>query len=115
MPISFRVSAVDANTIRQIVDRAVSWLDASSSSESCTRMELSIDITACHANGTPLRLADLLTADDTNFAHDVFGIHRYINRETGQLEDCCFRPRFAVPESDIGRTFDGEVYEVKTV
>lgn len=52
-----------------------------------------MDIRACHANGTPLRLEELLRADDGNFGHDVFGIRRYIDRTTGQLTDC-FLPRF---------------------
>lgn len=54
-----------------------------------------MDVTACHANGTPLRLTALLEADDFNFSHDVFGIRRYLDRETGALTDC-FVPRFAV-------------------
>jgi hypothetical protein len=53
-----------------------------------------MDITACHLNGCPLRLRDLLNADDFNFAHDLFGINRHLNHETGKLEHC-FRPRFA--------------------
>jgi len=55
-------------------------------------MSLHMDITACHLNGCPLKLQKLLEADDFNFAHDVFGIQRHINRRTGKLEDC-FLPR----------------------
>lgn len=55
--------------------------------------EMVMDITACHANGNPLRLADLLAADEFNFTHDVFGIRRHIDRTTGELRDC-FVPRF---------------------
>ena len=36
----------------------------------------------------------LLAADDANFAHDVFGIIRHMNRDTGKLGDF-FVPRFA--------------------
>lgn len=60
----------------------------------CDRMGLIMDINACHSNGMPLDLARLQAADDANFIHDVFGIRRHINRETGQLENC-FVPRFA--------------------
>lgn len=56
-------------------------------------MDASMDIEAAHCNGNPLRLADLLEADDFNFAHDVFGIRRHIDRETGKLGDC-FSPRY---------------------
>ena len=45
-------------------------------------------------NGCPLMLSELLAADDTNFAHDVFGIRAKLNRETGALRDG-FVPRFA--------------------
>ncbi len=57
--------------------------------------DATLDVSACHSNGCALRLADLLAADDTNFAHDVFGIRNAINRDTGALENC-FRPRFAL-------------------
>lgn len=56
--------------------------------------DFSMDITCVHANGNPLRLRELLEADEFNFAHDVFGIYRHLNRETGELENC-FRPRFS--------------------
>ncbi|WVR18296.1 hypothetical protein y223_00016 [Bordetella phage PY223] len=58
------------------------------------RMNSEMDITACHLNGTPLRLADFLAADDFNFAHDLYGIDRHMNRSTGKLTGC-FVPRFA--------------------
>ncbi len=57
-------------------------------------MTADMDISATHVNGCPLKLAELRDADDFNFSHDVFGIRRHLNRETGQLEDC-FLPRFS--------------------
>jgi len=42
----------------------------------------------------PLRWAAFLHADDSNFTHDILGIYRHLNRETGELEDC-FVPRYA--------------------
>jgi hypothetical protein len=59
------------------------------------RLSLDMDLSATHAS-MPLRLADLLAADDFNFAHDVFGILRHINRGTGRLDDH-FVPRFCQP------------------
>ena len=53
-----------------------------------------MDIGACHGNGNPLRLADLLEADEVNFAHDVFGIKANIDRATGKLMNC-FVPRYS--------------------
>lgn len=58
------------------------------------RIHIMMDITATHLNGQPLRLADLLDSDDFNFAHDIAGIRKHLNRETGKL-DGCFLPRFS--------------------
>jgi hypothetical protein len=52
-----------------------------------------MDLSAAQ-NSAPMRLQDLLHFADPDFAHDVWGIARHINRETGQLEDC-FLPRCA--------------------
>lgn len=58
------------------------------------QMTTLMDLTACHGNGNPLRLADLLNAHDGDFIHDITGITAYIDREDGQLKDC-FLPRFS--------------------
>lgn len=58
-----------------------------------------LDITAVHLNSCPLDLAGLAKADEHNFAHDVFGIRRHLNRDTAEL-GLCFRPRYAKGESD---------------
>jgi hypothetical protein len=55
-----------------------------------------MDVTAVHLNGNPIDLLALSQSDDFNFGHDVFGIRRHINRNTGQLENC-FSPRFSAP------------------
>lgn len=57
-------------------------------------LDATMDIDACHNNGCPLKLHELLEADDFNFAHDAFGIRRHIDRTTGKLQDC-FVPRYA--------------------
>ena len=53
-----------------------------------------MDVHSVHMS-VPLDLDRLLEADDFNFAHDVFGISKYLDRKTGELTDC-FRPRHAV-------------------
>ncbi|KKM66842.1 hypothetical protein LCGC14_1477100 [marine sediment metagenome] len=58
------------------------------------RMETIMDIEACHLNGNPLRLSDLLQADGPNFAHDVYGIRANLDRESGELLNC-FVPRYS--------------------
>jgi len=60
-------------------------------------LSLSMDISATHLNGCPLKLEELLAADDFNFFHDIYGIHNNLDRKTGQLKNC-FLPRFAKPQ-----------------
>lgn len=55
-------------------------------------MHHSMNLVACHANGTPLDFERLARFDAFNFAHDVFGIDRHIDRDTGKLSNC-FLPR----------------------
>lgn len=59
------------------------------------RQTITMDLSAVHAH-TPLRLEALAEADDADFAHDIFGIRRHLNRETGELERG-FHPRLAQP------------------
>ena len=89
---SFTVEKLAARIIGKIAHRATSY--AEGLGIHYPLMDAEMDITATHANGNPLRLDDLLHADDFNFAHDVFGIRRHIDRNTGQLQDC-FVPRFS--------------------
>ena len=88
--VNFLTSPDESRTIGKIVDRAKSLLPELK----VDWVSLHMDLSACHANGCPLRLNDLLAADDFNFSHDVFGINRHIDRKTGKLNDC-FLPRFA--------------------
>lgn len=96
MPVlSFKTSKEDFDTIVKIRDRAVAMFEAHGDYVTADESRsLLMDLTACHANGNPLRLDDLLAADDFNLAHDVGGIRRHINRTTGKLENC-FVPRFS--------------------
>lgn len=58
-----------------------------------------MDLIATHANGNPLDFDKLAAADDFNLAHDVFGIARHLNRETGKLENF-FSPRCSARQSE---------------
>jgi len=62
---------------------------------SYTYMDTVMDVDACHSNGNPLKLQELLEADDFNFAHDIFGIRQHIDRTTGKLQNC-FVPRYSI-------------------
>ena len=92
MILNWHTTKEDFDLINQIADRAVNT--AKSHGISYSKMNALMDIEATHLNGCPLRLQELLTADDANFSHDIFGILRHINRTNGQLEDF-FLPRFA--------------------
>lgn len=93
MTISFKVSKEDLLLIGQIAERAQSQIFSKYPDLGQTVADTMMDLSACIAQGVPLRLDDLLAADASNFAHDVVGIRRHINRETGKLEGC-FLPRF---------------------
>lgn len=90
--VSWDVSQGDSKLTRKIVDR---YTENWGSGKGYKPIHLSMDLTACHCNGAPLKLKELLAADDFNFVHDVAGISRHINRDNGQLEDC-FSPRYSV-------------------
>jgi hypothetical protein len=91
--IDFEASPSDAQAIREIVKRAVVF-NVKNGGPRVDPLDLNMDLTATHLNGCPLKLQELLEADDFNLIHDVFGIHRHLDRNTGKLKNC-FLPRFA--------------------
>ena len=88
--LKFKASKEDSDKISAVVHRAMKA--AKKYGVDYPPLDCAMDITAAHLNGCPLDFDKLLEFDDFNFAHDVFGIRRHINRESGQLEDC-FLPR----------------------
>lgn len=96
MPISFLTTPADCKLIGKIAARAAGMDKQHNLRDARDIVEWDMDFTATHANGNPLRLADLLAADDFNFAHDAFGIARHLDRSTGKLTRC-FVPRFSQP------------------
>lgn len=58
------------------------------------RMDLHMDLCAVHSNGTELDFERLEKFPDYDFAHDIMGIRRHLDRKTGKLTDC-FLPRCA--------------------
>ena len=57
------------------------------------KIDIVMDLSACHVT-CPLKLKDMLEWNgQADFMHDISGIYRHLNRETGELEDC-FLPRF---------------------
>jgi len=69
--------------IGKIADRAVNLY--AQQEIRVERLDILLDITTCHFNVQKLRLDDLLDADDANFAHDIAGINRHLDREANEL------------------------------
>lgn len=86
--ISFNTTKDEAMTIHAIAKRAAHEIGGD-------LLDWDMDVTAVHANGTPLRLDDLADCGVLDFAHDLCGIRRHIDRTTGKLT-YGFLPRFAV-------------------
>lgn len=97
--VQFDISKKDAKLIDTIVDRAIA-LCIREKIPVGDRLNIEMDITAVHRNGNALDLERLLAAKDPDFGHDVFGISRYIDRDTGALTDH-FRPRFSRIKSNL--------------
>jgi uncharacterized protein DUF6874 len=91
--VSFACSDSDRRTANKIAYRAIKMYEQFKIKDR-TLLDIEMDIIATHCNGNPLRLDDLLNADDFNFMHDISGIATHLNRDTGKLEDF-FRPRFS--------------------
>lgn len=94
--ISFDTTSREKQTIDKIVARYVA--DCAKHDIPVDKLSITMDVTATHANGNPLRLEDLLAADDFNFLHDLTGIQRFIDRSTGLLTGH-FSPRFTRPQA----------------
>jgi|SRR5882724_9750930 len=88
--LKFKATRAEFETIRKIAERA--HRAAIRSGVEYTVLDAHMDVEACHCNSNPLRLEELLTADDVHFNHDVFGIRRYLDRDSGKLTDH-FTPR----------------------
>jgi len=86
--ISWDISAKDFDLILMIVIRVTKIVPVKE------RMNVLMDVQACHCNGCKLNLDELLKSDKRNFLHDIAGISKNINHETGKLDNH-FWPRFA--------------------
>ena len=91
--VNFNAKDEDIEIIISIAKRAAK-LHQTADLGRLDQIGLQMDITATHLNGCPLKLKELLNADDINFVHDVFGIQTALDRSTGKLK-YCFSPRFS--------------------
>lgn len=77
-----------------IADRALQLAASYDVEQRWSRID-TIDLVLLAHRGCPLDLEQFLHSSDQDFAHDIGGIRRHLNRITGQLEDG-FTPRCAV-------------------
>lgn len=87
-----KARTADMRLIGQIADRAVMLY--AKHGVRVDRLDTLLDVMAVHTKVQPLRLDDLLGADDFNFIHDITGINRHLDRENYRLNDA-FSPRFS--------------------
>jgi hypothetical protein len=96
--ISFDVTPAERQTIAKIAKRAKREFP-----QSLDVLDVTMDISAVHANGCPLDLEKLALAPDFDFAHDIMGIRRHLDRDdnspTGGKLLHCFVPRCARRQS----------------
>lgn len=81
-----KVTKKDSAKIHLIAQRAINEFGGN-------MLNCEMDIKAAHLH-IPLDLDRLLTADRSNFGHDLFGIQEHLNRKTGEIENH-FLPRYA--------------------
>lgn len=91
----FSTTKSDFQLIAAVAHRAVAM--ATATGFGYPYQDAMMDLDAVHSNGCPLDLAKLAGFDEFNFAHDVFGIRRHLDRATGKLGDC-FVPRCAAKD-----------------
>jgi len=100
--LNWKATKSDNDLAVDIADRAERLLARIPDAPKIERRDIMMDILAVHLNDHRLDLEGLLYADDGNFGHDVFGIVRHLDRETGKLQDC-FVPRYARGKHGITR------------
>jgi len=93
--INWNATITERDLARRIARRAY---DKFAARDPWGEQDYEMDVLACHLNGCPLRLFDLLNADDFNFTHDIVGIREHLDRRTGRLSHR-FRPRFVQRET----------------
>ena len=86
--VNFGMTKEELLLVKQIAERLIADLP----DMEYNRQELVMDFDAAYTSSGPFNLTRLLESPDTDFLHDVYGIRRHIDRETGELTGC-FMPR----------------------
>ena len=82
----------EMQAILKVIERAQTLVPDFLKTRSYPQMDMLLDLEAVNSSGDGLDFEKLIKFDDFNFLHDILGIRKHINRETGELEDC-FLPR----------------------
>jgi hypothetical protein len=82
-PVNFETTPEEDTLIRDIADRFLQLTGHHDAPH--MRLNIRMDITAVHLNHMALDLDALLNASDFAFVHDIDGIGRHIDRDTGRL------------------------------
>ena len=93
--IDFKLSRKDADFVKRVANRAAVELVGCHDKQNTM-----MDLTACHNHGCKIDFDKLLGFDVFNFAHDIYGINKHINRVNGKLQSC-FVPRSAAKETSV--------------
>lgn len=92
-----KVTKQEYETINKIAHRAAMLLHikqrAGKAGEQAFIKDCSMDVSATHVSGCPLRLEELLAAGEFDFLHDVVQISKHLDRKTGKI-DTTFCPRY---------------------
>lgn len=83
--------------IKRIVRRWMALLKANKVTNHRTAQDYEMDLAAVVGRGYTFDLDTLERFDDFNLAHDMWGIERHLNRETGTLDMALFLPRASRP------------------
>lgn len=92
--IEWKACPEDTDLLKQIAFRAWELLGQKRSAADLER--ICMDLTACHLNGCPLRLNDMLWGNDLDLMHDITLIYKHIDRRTGKLTGFAL-PRYHKP------------------
>lgn len=100
---AMKMNQREMQIVMQIADRAADLYQrlglVSDDQLEFVRNATFMEVAMVHKFIVPLRLEEMLEADDGNFGHDVGGIHRHLDFGTKKSPPClsdCFLPRFAV-------------------
>ena len=95
MTVSFKATPAESKLITKIARRAQGLYTQHGVERDL--LDIEMDLLAANANGCPLDFERMDQADEFNLMHDISGIYRHIDRDTGKLTGF-FLPRFTKRE-----------------